>query len=734
MTPHRGRALAGALAALLVLAPVGVAAAQPDDSPDARPAVPAPARSAGGDTADTVAETVAEVSPEAPAPAGGPVTDRIIVKFAEGAEPGAQAREQVYDAAAERAADRPGGRGPGLPGTAAAVPDLQELRPTVDSARVVTAGQVLDAGRLDALVAELEEDPAVEYAEPDHLVRIASVPDDPYFPTAQWSLHRTAAGLGLPDVWGSATGRGQTIAVVDTGITRHPDLDANVLPGYDFVSLHGGVVQSGHSRDGDGWDPDPRDEGDYGGAGECASGGTAVRSSWHGTHTAGIAAARANNRTGVAGVAYDAKILPVRAIGACGEGYLSDIAVATAWAVGADVPPTARNRNPATVVNLSLGFVSSVCPAVLQDAVDSATARGAVVVAAAGNRNHDAVQESPANCRGVISVASSTASGSRAPYSNWGRVTLAAPGGDGPAQILSTANNGVTTPGTGGYANKFGTSMASPAVAGVVALVRETDPSLTPAQVRNLLVATARPLPGGCPGGCGAGLVNPQEAVSRVAVQGGYPTKGAIGALYERIRVATGAPRSPEVCGLPQGGCFQHFARGAIYWSPATGAQWVHGAVQGAWNRGGDVRGPLGYPRTGEQDNGAGGVHQLFRHGRIVWSPATGAAALYGAIGARHASTGGERGVLGHPLGDERAGSTGVAHQSFQHGRILWSAATGAHSLHGAIGRAHAGLGGESGRLGLPVSQEYAVGDSVVQRFQGGAIAYRAGGTSVSYR
>lgn len=741
MTSFHGRALPGALsgilAAALVLAPF--AAAVP------AAAQPVPGATLPGATAPAVAPP-GTTSPEAAVPAAprpvaaGPGrneqtrsgTDRVVVKFKEGEEPAAQVRERVYEAAAEQA-----GRDGAAPegGHPDAAPELEEITETVGAAKVVAADEFLDREQVDALTSALEEDPAVEYAEPDHLVGIASVPDDPHYATSQWNLQPGPAGLGLPRAWDRATGAGQTIAIVDTGITAHPDLDAGVLPGYDFVTHFGGGGQRGHSRDGDGWDPDPRDEGDHAAADECWPGSAATDSSWHGTHTAGTAAARTHNATGVAGVAHGARILPVRALGACGEGYVSDIAVAVAWAAGDDVGQDVPvNPHPATVVNLSLSFLSTGCPAVLQDGIDRALSRGASVVVAAGNHDRDARTESPANCRGVISVASSTAYGTRAGYSNWGAVTLTAPGGDVSRTVWSTTNSGTARPGGSTYSGKYGTSMASPTVAGVVALLRQAVPGLSPAQVKNHLAATARPLPGHCSGGCGAGLVDPVAALSRATAQEGYPTRGAIGRLHERIRSATGEPRSPEVCGLAQGGCYQQFARGAIHWTAATGAHWVHGGVHRAWERAGGARGFLGYPRSGERSTGTGGVHQLFQGGRAVWSPATGAAVLHGAVGARYASMGGEQGVLGYPLGNERGGPAGGAHQAFERGRILWFPTTGAHAVHGAIGRAHARLGGETGRLGYPVGPEEVSGGSTVQRYQGGSVAYRQGRITVVYR
>ncbi|MEX5300262.1 S8 family serine peptidase [Kocuria sp. CPCC 205292] len=733
MTSFPGRALAAALVLTLVGAAVPAAARPPVDT-----TVPVPSRHAPGaeDPGTSVPGTEGagtEQSGTEESGADGPrrtgATDRVVVKFTDGAEAAPRTRERVYAEAAEQALPRGAAAG----GSGRAAPRLDEVSETVDSARVVAADGLLDARQLETLTAALEEDPAVEYAEPDHLAGIAAVPDDPYYATSQWNLRPAAAGLDLPAAWDRATGAGQTIAVVDTGITPHPDLDANVLPGHDFVSLHAGGVQPGHSRDGDGWDPDPQDEGDYAGLDECWSGSAARTSSWHGTHTAGIAAARGNNATGVAGVAYDAKLLPVRALGACGDGYISDIAVAIAWAAGHDVEGVPANPHPATVVNLSLGFRSSTCPAVLQEGIDRALARGTSVVVAAGNNARDAREESPANCRGVITVAATTAHGARAGYSNWGRVTLAAPGGDPSRQILSTANAGSARPGSGSYSYKYGTSMASPTVAGIVALVRETDPSLSPAQVKDVLAATARPLPGPCPGGCGAGLVHPRAAVARATLQEGYTVQGAIGWLHARIGSSTGAPRSHERCGLAQEGCYQEFEHGAIYWSPDSGARWVHGGVRSAWHRAGGVNGVLGYPRSGERSNGAGGVQQLFQGGTVVWSAGTGGAAVRGAIGRRWTALGAETGLLGYPLGRERGG-LGGAGQEFERGRILWSPATGAQPVRGAIGRAHADLRGEQGRLGYPVTPEHRAGDSVVQHFQGGTIRYRHGGITISSR
>ncbi|MFI7580179.1 S8 family serine peptidase [Kocuria kalidii] len=535
-TTRSPRTAAGlALAAALALVPLGSAAA-------ATEAAPAPAPQPATSSTDPGA---------APGTVPAPGTDSLVVKFRDGAVP-----EGSRDAVYAQAADRSGDTG------------LVESAVTADGAQVVRTGGTLAGAELEALTAALEQDPAVEYAEPDLVATTAAEPNDPSYAGLQWSLWDDPAGLGMPLAWDRATGAGQTIAVVDTGITSHPDLDANVLPGYDFVS----TPQNG--RDGDGWDADPTDMGDYPDAALCPGSPLPPDSSWHGTHTAGIAAAAANNGLGVSGVAPAAKILPVRAVGACSQGYITDVAAGVRWASGAPVPGAAANPNPATVINLSLG-VPGECPAVLQSAISEALGRGIPVVAAAGNQGVDAAQSAPANCAGVISVAATDVSGALTPYSNYGSVTVAAPGGDPYAQILSTGNAGTRAPEAPAYTERNGTSMAAPAVSGAVALLREVSPALGVDGIRAALTSTARQAPGGCALGCGAGVVDPVSAL--IAVQGGEPfsTRGGIGVLHQQIGATTGEPRSRELCALGGTPCFQEFASGWIVWDAGVGARWV---------------------------------------------------------------------------------------------------------------------------------------------------------------
>jgi len=300
-------------------------------------------------------------------------------------------------------------------------------------------------------------------------------------------------------------------AVIDTGYRPHADLAANLLPGYDMIA------DTFVSNDGNGRDSDASDPGDAIAAGECGGGDPPqdYDSSWHGTHVAGTIAAVTNNGNGVSGVAYNAKIVPVRVLGKCG-GYTSDIADGIVWASGGTVGSLPLNANPARVLNLSLGGSGS-CDSTSQNAINSARSRGAVVVVAAGNSNANASGFSPANCSGVITVAATNRSGGRAYYSNYGSiVAVAAPGGDVRSSaangILSTLNNGATAPGADAYAYYQGTSMAAPHVAGVVALMLAKNPALTPDEVAARLKSSTRAFPATC-SQCGSGIVDASAAV-----------------------------------------------------------------------------------------------------------------------------------------------------------------------------------------------------------------------------
>ncbi|MET8749915.1 S8 family serine peptidase [Streptomyces sp. NPDC004667] len=388
------------------------------------------------------------------------------------------------------------------------------------AALVNLGGAVAPAEAADVM-AQFRADPDVAYVEPDSRAYAMSTPDDTEY-AKQWDLFEPTAGMNVPAAWDKTTGSGVTVAVIDTGYVAHSDVAPNIVAGYDFIS------SSTAARDGNGRDNNPADQGDWSAAGECGTGSKASDSSWHGTHVAGTIAAAANNAKGVAGIAYNAKIQPVRVLGKCG-GATSDIVDAITWASGGSVAGVPANATPAKVINMSLGG-SGACTASYQNAINAAVARGTTVVVAAGNSNADAAGFSPASCNNVINVAATNRTGDRSFYSNFGAIIdVAAPGGetrratDTPGTvttpengILSSLNAGTTTPGAEIYKPYQGTSMAAPHVAGLAALLVAAKPSLTPAQVEAAIKANARPLAGTCTGGCGAGLADAAATVNAV--------------------------------------------------------------------------------------------------------------------------------------------------------------------------------------------------------------------------
>ncbi|MGN8244176.1 S8 family peptidase [Cellulomonas soli] len=455
-------------------------------------------------TTPTAAAPAADTAPAADLGS----TDRLIVKYraqGPGATPGATTQAARGDRIEKAAA--PYGA------------EAEHVRDTVQGAQVWSLGTPLTVADVEAIAAQVATDPTVEYAEPDRLMQpLAAAPDDTRW-SEQWDLKTTAVGLDVLTAWDTTRGAGVNVAVIDTGYRPHADVAANIVGGYDLIS------DTTVSNDGNGRDSDASDPGDWTTTNQCESGWTATNSSWHGTHVAGTIAAVTGNGAGVAGIAPAAKVVPVRVLGRCG-GYTSDIADAMVWASGGTVSGVPANANPARVLNLSLGG-SGTCDTTSQNAITAARANGAVVVVAAGNSNVNVSGSSPANCSGVIAVAAYGPTGARAYYSNYGAlVDIAAPGGDtsgGSANgILSTLNSGTTTPGSDSYAFYQGTSMATPHVAAVAALMIAAKPSLTPDQVESLIKSSAQPFVATC-SSCGAGMLDAATAVA-AAVGGTTPT------------------------------------------------------------------------------------------------------------------------------------------------------------------------------------------------------------------
>lgn len=382
---------------------------------------------------------------------------------------------------------------------------------------------------LEAVLSDLRNDPAVELVVPDRRVKaLAYAPNDPLFTSGQWYLKSAQPSAIRADAAWDVTRGGSTpstspviVAVLDTGVRfNHPDLAGKLVPGYDFVNL---PVAAG---DGDAWDADASDEGDFITAAELASGpfsghdcggGTnedqPTNSTWHGTRVAGMIAANTDNGAGVAGTGFNIRVQPVRVLSKCG-GFNSDVLAGMYWAAGMSPPPALLsggvippvNPTPAQIINMSLGS-SDACDAMYGTAVSDITAHGVLIVASAGNEGKDV--GSPANCPGVMAVAGVRHVGTKVGFSDLGpSVTIAAPAGNcvniapGTPCLFSldtTTNSGLTTPDTNTYTDQLnanvGTSFASPLAAGVAGLMKAVNPALTPAALIARVKSTARPFP-----------------------------------------------------------------------------------------------------------------------------------------------------------------------------------------------------------------------------------------------
>ncbi|KLD72527.1 protease [Xanthomonas pisi DSM 18956] len=461
--------------------------------------------------------------------------NRIIVKYRAGrvaARDVGRSASMTISAAAARASIRlaPAARAGGAVAPA-------YLRTLAVGGELIRLPAQLGRADADRLVQALAADPAVESAQVDRRMYPlqttgGTLPNDPLLQTNQWHLLDPVGGINVAPAWSSTHGEGVVVAVLDTGILPgHPDLAGNVLAGYDFITDAFVSRRDSDARAAGGLDRGDWVEQD----GDCGIFSLAADSSWHGTHVAGTVAELTNNGIGGAGVANKAKILPVRVIGHCG-GYSSDISDAIVWASGGHVDGVPDNRDPAEVINLSLGG-GGACDAATQAAINGAVSRGTTVVVAAGNEASDVSTSSPANCANVIAVAATRSTGGLTDYSNFGRqVDLAGPGGssqffatdDGPIRsfIWQTFYTGKTTPTSGQYtyggSTFAGTSMASPHVAGVAALVQSAliadgKAPLSPAALENLLKRSARtfPVPPPAATPAGAGIVDAGAAVAR---------------------------------------------------------------------------------------------------------------------------------------------------------------------------------------------------------------------------
>jgi serine protease len=449
---------------------------------------------------------------------------------------------------------------------------MARSRQLTPSMHVVYLQKTLYGADVNALLGALRADPAVQFAEIDMRRYPNSPPNDPLFvPTSgaagQWYMMTPnptgdASATDAVSAWGITTGSaGVVIADIDTGVRfDHPDLlragfGGRLLPGYDFVSEDQNSSTGAPlgtyliANDGDGWDPDPSDPGDWIDSADQtnalfpASSCPIADSTWHGTRVMGILGAVTNNDVGIAGMTWNSYLLPVRALGKCG-GYDSDIIAAMQWAAGLSVSGVPDNPYPASIINLSLGG-GGACPSDYADVVNTLTAMGVLIVASAGNASGPV--DAPGNCTGVLGVAGLRNVGTKVGYSSFGaEVGVAAPAGNcvnasGAClkSIDTTSNTGLTVPSSSTYTNEtnvnLGTSFSAPIVSGIAALMRTVNANLTPAQLIARIKASAVtfPQPAGVPvcstaanngslecacptdgSECGAGMVNALTAVT----------------------------------------------------------------------------------------------------------------------------------------------------------------------------------------------------------------------------
>ncbi|URM89244.1 S8 family serine peptidase [Streptomyces sp. MRC013] len=476
--------------------------------------------------------TAASAAAPAPAPAPAPVpaaqadqapVERLIVGYK------SMSAEAKSDSAAGKDAEAKGKK---------AGESLDFDRRLGTGAALISLDGAADEKTADTVMAAFRADPDVAYVVPDRRVyATAATPNDTEY-SRQWDLFEATAGMRVPGAWDKATGSGVNVSVIDTGYVAHSDLSANIVPGYDFIS-DPFMANDGGGRDGNAADP-----GDWMLQGECGDNYPErdTSSSWHGTHVAGTIAASTHNGKGVAGIAYDAKVQPVRVLGKCG-GTTADIMDAITWSSGGSVAGAPSNPYPADVINMSLGGGGS-CDAGTQSAINAAVNRGSTIVVAAGNSNVNASGFNPANCSNVITVAASDREGNRASYSNYGTIVdITAPGGETAASsangIWSTLNSGTRGPVGENYKAYQGTSMAAPHIAGLAALMKQANPSMTPAQIESTIKSKARPLPGYCSGGCGAGLA---DAAATLGAGGGtQPPSGTVFTNSSNVNIVDNA-------------------------------------------------------------------------------------------------------------------------------------------------------------------------------------------------
>jgi subtilisin family serine protease len=360
---------------------------------------------------------------------------------------------------------------------------------TAPAVELTNIYQFAVAGDVDAAVADLNQDPHVEYAQPNYEVHVNYVPNDPYL-----SSHGSNGDPNLSDLWGisnigataawdTARGQGIVVAVIDTGIDRtHPDIAPNVWS--NLGDPANGIDDDGNGLVDDtwGWDFAYGDN-------------DTIDRFGHGTHVAGTIAAQDNNGVGIVGVAPDARVMAVKGLTDSGSGNTFNLAQAILYAA----------ENGARVINNSWGCGGCATNPVIEDIIRQAHGLGAVVVFSSGNAGSDVVLGSPQNAPHTILVGASDPNGKPASFSNFGNIDVVAPGSgvEGveypgfvePWRAIVSLKSTICSPALcpaglivgSNYVRQAGTSMAAPHVSGAAALILSQNPTYTPEQVRQVI-------------------------------------------------------------------------------------------------------------------------------------------------------------------------------------------------------------------------------------------------------
>ncbi|MCC2624486.1 MAG: hypothetical protein K0R14_359 [Burkholderiales bacterium] len=455
--------------------------------------------------------------------------------------------------------------------------NVYEVNQVATGGHVIIINRDLNPVETKNFIKKVEEQPEIEYIEEDRVLKPTVKSPNA---SLQWNLYNIGEYTLQPEwigdnfvgAWtslanaGLGVGSGVTVGVIDTGYTPHANFlnslqqlgSASNVYGYQFISdcrISGQCVPSTPDATASDYpyQANALDLGDYVSQSDITSSNGfftydcySPTSSWHGTHVTGIISADGYSETnsfGIAGGAYDDRIVPIRALGKCG-GYISDITNAMLWAVGLPVSshgvPVPANPNPVQVINLSLGG-NGPCTHTEQDAIDRINnmTNGAIIVVAAGNNKDNINNFNPASCDGVISVAAKGPTNILASYSNYGATTLAASGGDSrvmacyidtngqtvcPSKIYSTvwsSPQAYKSSGSSSFAFYQGTSMATPhvsaAVADILGVLRARGENYTLYGIKTILQQTARAYNNCSSFGCaGTGTLNAAAAVDYV--------------------------------------------------------------------------------------------------------------------------------------------------------------------------------------------------------------------------